>query len=244
MLTLFPCSTGEKIHQCPDILSFVDFSGSSVPKERCEYRTNDPAALSRHRQKAHGYIPPPNRARNAKAAPVDPCNPRPKKDESRYRRRSQRPASVLRRKLSCVPRKANIFTSGPNYTCTSAESPKYASSALRQGHVDGDAMDVYRYEESGYDANCGVTLVGFDQDMGFDIPCDPSLRSQWMAKYEEGYNTFDVTGMRHLPDPLHTVPPLVPASLDMQAGRDGCLCPEWMVEAGIEGWDRYTVLDP
>ncbi|KAG8221698.1 hypothetical protein J3R82DRAFT_1985 [Butyriboletus roseoflavus] len=234
----FALHTGEKIHKCPDIISFVDFSGSPVREERCKYRTNDPAALSRHRKKAHGYIPPPNRTRMAKATPVDPCKSRQKRDEkaSRYRRHSQRPAAVLRRKLSCVPRKANIFSSGPNYPCTFAESPKYSTCALRQVNVIGDPMDVYCYEGSSYDS-AGATLVGPDEEMRLDTLDDPSLCFQWMAEYEEGYSTFDVTGMRHLPEPLHAVPSLAPASFDVQIGRDGCLCPEWMVDAGIDGWD-------
>ena len=43
-----PCSTGEKNKSCPS----------------CDFKTSDPAALTRHRKREHGYVPQPRRARS------------------------------------------------------------------------------------------------------------------------------------------------------------------------------------
>lgn len=224
-LISFPFSTGEKIHQCPD-----DIVGSSA--QRCEYRTNDPAALSKHRKKLHGYVPPPNRTRLTKADPTAPRKPRDETVTRRYRR-PQRSTSASRRRPSRVSRAINYPNGAPGYTSTSTENP---SPFLTQGDVYGDAIDVDSYGEPGYNFT-GATLIDSDEEMGLDTLYDPSLRSQWMAEYEEGYSTFDVTGMKYLPEPLHAVSSSAPVGFDMQTGREGCLCPEWMVEAGIEGWE-------
>lgn len=228
MLTLSPSSTGEKVHECPDMIDF------GTREQRCDYRTNDPAALSRHRKKVHGYIPPPNRSR-PKGTPAPPRKTRQTKDEkvTRRRRPSQRPTPATRRKPSRVPRKAQNPRSGPGYTSTLANTTPF----LPLDGVDGDAMDVDCYEDLDYDSS-GATLVGSDDEMGLDTLFDPSLRSQWMAKFEMGYSTFDLTGSRHEPESLPEAPSSDPACLDVQTGRQGCLCPEWMVEAGIDGWDQ------
>lgn len=112
---------------------------------------------------------------------------------------------------------------------------------LPREDVDGNAMEVGCYEDSGYDSS-GATLVGSDDGMGLDILFDSSLRSQWMAKFEESYSTFDMTGPKHYLEPLPADLPFGLSSLDMHTGREGCLCPEWMVEAGADGWDQ-SVLD-
>ena len=106
-------------------------------------------------------------------------------------------------------------------------------------------MDSYFSSMPGYDSSISssATLVVPEGEMGFDAPYDPSLQSQWMEKYEMSYGMFDMTGMTYLPEPLPAVPPSDPVNLDMLTGREVCLCPEWMIEAGIEGWDQ-PVLDP
>ena len=197
---------------------------------RCDYKTHDPAALSRHRKKVHGYIPPPNRSR-PKVASAAPPKTRQKKDEkvTRLRRPYKRPAPASRRKPTRVFRKARDPRNGP---------PAHATLFLPREDVDGE---VDCYEDFGYDSS-GPTLVGSDDEMGLDTLFDPSLRSQWMAKFEESYSTFDMTGLKHQLEPLPADLPFDPSSLDVQTGREGCLCPEWMIEAGIDGWDQ-SVLD-
>ena len=228
MLTLSLSSTGEKVHGCPDMISF------GAREHHCDYRTHDPAALSKHRKKVHGYIPPPNRSR-PKAAPAAPRKTRQKKDEkiSRRPRPPQRPASASRRKPSRVPRKTQIPRSRLGLTSTLADPTPFVP---LEG-VDGDVMDVDCYEDFGYDSS-GATLVGSDDEMGLDTLFDPSLCSQWMAKFEMAYSTFDLTGLKYQPEP---VPSSDPTCLDVRAGQQGCLCPEWMVEAGIEGWDQSVL---
>lgn len=218
------CSTGEKVHECPDYTN--DSSGS--PTQRCEYRTNDPAALSKHRKKIHGYVPPANRTR-AREASASPRKVREKKDENAPRRcrRSQRPPTASRRRPSRVARTTKNATCGP---------------LIRVENVDGEVIDVDSYVD-GCETS-GMALVDSDDEMRLDTLYDSTLRSEWMAKYEEGYSTFSA-GMKCLPEPLHIVSPSVLMDIDAETrtGREGCLCPEWMVEAGIDGWDASVVED-
>ncbi|KAH0826347.1 hypothetical protein J3R83DRAFT_5302 [Lanmaoa asiatica] len=223
--------TGKKIYECPDMISTVSSSGSPACEARCEYRTNDPAALTKHRKRIHAYIPPPNRRRPTKA------KPRQNKDGK---------ASCC--KPSRVLRKANGSSSGAGYTTTSIESSEDSSPFLWQGDANayGQWMDINCSDVSGYDSSISssATLVVVpEEEMQFHTLYDPSLHSQWVAKYEMGYRTLDMTGKKHLPEPHQAVPPSAPASLDMQTGQGGGLCPEWMVEAGIEGWNQ-SMLEP
>ncbi|KAG8221723.1 hypothetical protein J3R82DRAFT_2011 [Butyriboletus roseoflavus] len=222
--------TGEKIHHCPQMVNSIGSAGSPASEERCEYKTNDPAALTRHRKKVHDYIPPPNRCRRSKAAPAAPRKPRKPRQKqdgnvAQRRRPYQRPAPVLSRKPAHVSRLANPASSGAGYTSTSAQSQEDSCPFLW-----GNASDM-----SG-----SLTLVVPDEEIDVTTLYDPSLHSGWMAKYEMGYTMPDVTGVRYLPEPLHAAFPS-PASHDLQTGREACLCPEWMVEAGIEGWDQSVL---
>jgi hypothetical protein len=105
-------------------------------------------------------------------------------------------------------------------------------------------MVPYSSHVSGYDSSTSssATSVVPAEEMELNALYDPSLQSEWMTKYETSYSMFDMTGMTYFPEPLPAVPPLDLVSLDVQTGREVCLCPEWMVEAGIEGWDQ-SVLD-
>lgn len=116
--------------------------------------------------------------------------------------------------------------------------------------MDGNSFDVSGYDSS---VSSSATLVAPDEEIDFTTLYDTSLHSAWMARYETGYSMFGETGMQYIPEPLHAAPFSTPAVLDVQqTGREGCLCPEWMVEAGIEGWDKSVlealeesyVLDP
>ena len=108
----------------------------------------------------------------------------------------------------------------------------------------GQSTDPFSSDVFGCDLSVlnNATLAAPEEEMQIDALYDPSLQSQWMAKYEMSYSMFDMTGSNSLPEPLPAVPPSDPVSLDVQTGREGCLCPEWMIEAGIEDWDQ-SVLD-
>lgn len=97
-------------------------------------------------------------------------------------------------------------------------------------------MDVDSYVESAYDVS-GAHLFDRDDEMSLDTLHDPTLRSQWMAEYEASYTSFDATGMKYHPQPLPMASSSSSAPVNTPTGREGCLCPEWMVEAGIEGWN-------
>ena len=239
MLTLLPSSTGEKIHRCPHMISLVDFSGSQAREERCEYRTNDPAALTRHRKKAHGYVPLPNRSRATKGAPARPRKPQQGKDGKVSRRDLpyQRPLPVSRPKPSCVPDTLNSTASASGHAFTSVAPPENPSPFLWQGGVDkfGQSMDSPSSNLSAYDISTSAVLTAPQEEMDLNTLYDPSLQPEWMAAYEMSYTMFDMT---YPPRPPPVVPPSESANLDVQSGREGCLCPEWMVESGIEGWDQ------
>jgi len=212
----FAKHTGEKSYQCPDMISFP---GPPAREERCDYRTNDPSSLSRHRQKIHGHIPLPSRSRSIKPTSGNPLQ---KVDDNVTCRpqRSRRPGPTSRRILSrALPKTASVLG--------------YASNASGPPTADRDTMDVDYYDP---------TLVDADEEMDLDSVYDPSLRSDWMAEYENSYNTFDATGLKYHPEPAHTDPSLSLARRDMQTGREGCLCPEWMVEAGV--WDQSVLERP
>ncbi|KAF8557169.1 hypothetical protein OG21DRAFT_1494941 [Imleria badia] len=217
----FANHTGEKDHECPDMIR------SGTLEHRCDYKTNDPAALTRHRKKIHGYTP------RQRAAPAAARKTRQKQSEKvpRRRKRSQR-AAPARRKAPRAPRKAKNPVGNTS------------TPALPQEDEDGDTMDADCYEDVGYDSS-SATLVGTDDEIGLDTLFDSSLRSQWMAKFEMSYSSFDMSGLRHQLEPLseESESPFDPAVLDAKTGREGCLCPEWMVEVGVEGWDQ-AVLEP
>lgn len=214
MLTRSLSSTGNKDHECPDMIR------SGTHEYRCDYKTNDPAALIKHRKKIHGYTP------RLKTSPAVARKTRQKKSEKvpRCRKRPQRATPAARRKASRAPRKANIRL----------------APSLPQQDENEDTTGVDGYEDVGYDSS-GATLVGTDDEMGLDTLFDSSLRSQWMAKFEMSYNSFDMTGLSHQLESLPEESPFDPAAPDARTGREGCLCPEWMVEVGIEGWDQSVL---
>jgi len=65
---------------------------------------------------------------------------------------------------------------------------------------------------------------------------DPSLHSPWMSVFQEGYSTFDQTGLPY-PEPIQAI-------LPMPVGQVDCLCPERMTETGICGWDQSVLGAP
>ncbi|KAF8557164.1 hypothetical protein OG21DRAFT_1494936 [Imleria badia] len=234
--------TGEKIHHCPHTINLVDSFESPAREERCDYRTNDPAALTKHRKKAHGYIPPPNRTRATKDAPARPRKPRQTKSGKVSRRDLpyQHPLPVSFPKPSCP----ETLNSATGHTFTSAASPENPAPFLWQGVVDafGQSMDPHSSNLSGYDMSTSAMLAAPEEEMDLNSLYDPSLQPEWMAKYEMSYSMFGMTGTEYLPQPVPAAPPSELATRDVQTGREGCLCPEWMVEVGIEGWDQ-SVLD-
>lgn len=230
------------------MIHFVDSPGSPAREERCEYRTNDPAALTKHRKKAHGYIPLASRSRPTKDVRAAPYKPRQKKGGkvSRPPPPSQRPLPVSSPKPSRVPEKVNSSSSDFGYASTSTVPPEDSSSFLWQGstNVYEQSTESFFSDVFGCDLSVlsNATLPAPEEEMQTNALYDPSLQSQWMAKYEMSYSISDTTGSNYLPEPLPAVPPSDPVSLDAQTSREGCLCPEWMVEAGIDGWDQ-SVLD-
>ncbi|KAI9567854.1 hypothetical protein HD554DRAFT_2263491 [Boletus coccyginus] len=66
----FATHTGEKIHNCPDKTQVLGPSGTLEREEACKYTTNDPSMLTKHRVRAHGYIPHP-RARSKKTEALE-----------------------------------------------------------------------------------------------------------------------------------------------------------------------------
>lgn len=142
----------------------VDLEGSpeSPPcTERCEFRTNDPAALTKHRKKVHGYIPPLNRSQPAKVA----LRKRHQKKDGKVSH-PRPPKGPLCRNPRVV-RQAHNATSGTGYTSTSSESSKDASPFVspENAHSMGDTSDVSgpdpapsAWKEDSYeqptDANC------------------------------------------------------------------------------------------
>ena len=108
--------------------------------------------------------------------------------------------------------------------------------------VYGQSIGPYSSDVPGYDSSIysSATLAVPEAEMDFSALYDTSLQSEWMTKYETSYSMFDMTGMTYLPEPLPAVLPSDLVSLDMQTGREVCLCPEWMVKAGIED---QSVLD-
>ncbi|KAF8436241.1 hypothetical protein L210DRAFT_3648007 [Boletus edulis BED1] len=217
--------TGEKNLECPEMVTV----GNS--ERRCDYKTHDPAALSKHRKKVHAHVPQSNRSR-PKALPPSPRKTRQKKEEKAPRRlrRSKRIAASPRHKASRSPRKPRSPKKDRGNTSTSANRTR----VLPLEGVSRSAV-VVEYRYGCFDCDSSTTLVGSDDEMGLDTLFDPSLRCQWMARYEMGYSTFGTTGMKYEPAPFPESSALDLAP-DVRTDREGCLCPEWMVEAGVEGW--------
>lgn len=256
MFITLSCSTGEKVHECPELVTIVGSSGSMTCKERCKYKTNDPAALTKHRKKIHGYIPPPNRRRAAKAALTSPSKHWRTKDEhlSRRPRPYDRPAPVACRRPLPVSTMDNHLSSKTPYIPPHTELPHDYhdySLLLHQENVNAygpsASMEAGSVNAPDYNpsVSSGATLVASAGGMEYDTHYDPSLQADWIANYEMGYSTFDTTGMKYLPDPypLHMNLSLAPAGFD-QTGREGCLCPDWMVHSGIEGWGQSVLQTP
>ena len=221
MLILF--STGEKAYQCPD----VDTSSGETPVP-CDYKTNDPAALAKHRKKIHDYVPPLNRT-----GPKCPRKPLETKDDNVVQpRRSPRchtPPSP-RRKTTRAPR--------------TPKNPKDAASVtnpspLRNEIIDVDAMDVDDDDVLGADLSGTTLFDSEEEEMSLDMHFDPTLSPGWLAKYEETCTTFEP----YVPKWPRKVSSPVLDRFDMDMRREGCLCPEWMEEAGIDGWSKSAVED-
>ncbi|KAG6380561.1 hypothetical protein JVT61DRAFT_4923 [Boletus reticuloceps] len=81
--------------------------------------------------------------------------------------------------------------------------------------------------------------TGSDNEMGLDTLYDALQRSQWMAMFEMSCSVSDMDGMRQQLETLPEDCPFDPVGLDEPEDRD--LCPEWMSELRLEGWDSSTV---
>ena len=52
-----PFSTGEKVHQCPDVIKVLGPPGLKTREKQCPYKTNDRSLLNRHRKRWHEHKP-------------------------------------------------------------------------------------------------------------------------------------------------------------------------------------------
>ncbi|KAG9311226.1 hypothetical protein JVU11DRAFT_8302 [Chiua virens] len=223
--------TGEKRYQCPDIITLARTSApaSQVP---CNFRTHDPSSLTKHRKKVHGHVPPPNRSRPSKeisevAAQVD-------ESVARFLRRLQRPAPVPLRTMTGVP-----LTPRSRDNCTLVA---ITVSSLDQTE-ECTPMDVDWCANPGCDFT-NADLIGSDDQVGLDVLYDPTLRTEWMVKYEQTYSSFDRTRMAYTSEPeTHIRSSSFLDNLNFakqNSSREGCLCPEWMANVGVESWDHNS----
>ena len=52
-----PFSTGEKVHQCPDVIKVHGPAGLKTREKQCPYKTSDLSLLNRHRKRWHEHKP-------------------------------------------------------------------------------------------------------------------------------------------------------------------------------------------
>jgi hypothetical protein len=69
---------------------------------------------------------------------------------------------------------------------------------------------------------------------------DPYFGFEWETLYVEDYSASYLTEIERIrPDlemEIHEED-----IFDRMTGREWCLCPEWMIETGIEGWDESVL---
>ena len=181
VLTSFPSSTGEKTHQCPDMLNSVDPSGLSAQEERREYRTNDPASLTKCRKKSHGYIPPPSRSRPRIALLLFAIP-----EEGGQTRIIASVFSGASLRLVCHP--VLYIDKIDSDSDTSSVTGRSSLPTTSSKGTFASSPDV-----CGQSITSNITLFAPGKDLDLGSLCGPSLQAEWMPKYKVSLSVFDVT---------------------------------------------------
>ncbi|KAH7890296.1 hypothetical protein F5I97DRAFT_9287 [Phlebopus sp. FC_14] len=216
--------TGEKRYLCPETLNTSDLSSgdagsltdSSIDGQPCSFRTNDPAALTRHRKAVHGYIPKARGRAAQNKAPVKRVTFAP----------------------SC---KAGDTSDSDASSYNAAEPPRALPMLDWKGEVwgiGGQSSDSASASSS--DENSAYSLDSFssvhassDTDVSFAMDV---VEEESMEEAEEEDKTY-WSEVRRL-EAEYLVMELDERDIFFRGDdREYCLCPEWMVEAGVEGWE-------
>ncbi|KAF9218876.1 hypothetical protein BS17DRAFT_770386 [Gyrodon lividus] len=212
--------TGERRFQCPHTVVSPESSGSRSSSDSsmdvlpCEFKTNDPAALTRHRKACHGYVPQGRGRVSQNGTPASCAGAATKASKT-----TSRSFAAERRKSFLEPSNNNGESTDSGY---STAEPLSSPTNLTWGGGAGPYRGKFNDADASDTAECSsdAPSAGQGHDLGF----------KWTPDYSASYE-FEC--LRH----------------DLQAevifyqktGREGCLCPEWMVEAGIEGWDESVL---
>ncbi|KAG9311228.1 hypothetical protein JVU11DRAFT_8304 [Chiua virens] len=248
--------TGEKNHRCPDMICHPGSHGSPPCVEHCDYKTNDPAALTKHRKKKHGYVPSPNRTRGK--ATSTSLEPKSRKGgngiiSQRYHPYGRPVTSVPpSREPSLVRSMTTSADNSPEPPSICSESSEDSSPFIRQGDVNvygwpsvvSDRSDLSS-NASAWESSIVSSATRFaapKDNTKLDALYDPTLDPHWMAQYDAAYSSFNTNWMGCLPESYNIASPFSDAlASEARTGREGCLCPDWMVDAGIEGWDQSAL---
>ncbi|KIK96843.1 hypothetical protein PAXRUDRAFT_276226 [Paxillus rubicundulus Ve08.2h10] len=236
--------TGERRFQCPHpaVSSEPSDSGASSDSSsggvRCEFKTNDPAALTRHRKACHGYIPQV-RGRGSRNGP----HASGRAAATRASNSTSCPLASGRRNSFLGPADANGESTDSGFS--TAERLNSSATLTWRGDTD-------HYQSGSTDAcssdstECSSDVPSVSQGLPLDrAPAaakvvDPYLGFEWGSLYVEDYSASYLTEAERIrPDlemEIHEED-----IFDRMTGREWCLCPEWMIEVGIEGWDESVL---
>ena len=158
----------------------VDPSGLPAYEERCEYRTNDPAFLTKCRKRFHGYIPPLGRSRlrNSTAA------------LRTSQRKKDRQGSSLPSSQGLLSDSFVIPSRVPDKLTMAATPTMLLGVPFHHIVKDTSASSP---DVCGQSITSNTTLFAQEEEMGLDSLYDPSSQAEWMAKYKMSLSVFDVT---------------------------------------------------
>ncbi|KIJ64029.1 hypothetical protein HYDPIDRAFT_28923 [Hydnomerulius pinastri MD-312] len=224
--------TGAKRYKCPDtIYASGSSSDTSADGERCAFRTNDPAALTRHRKSCHGYIPRPRRRI------VENAGRTPRTDTMTKGSNTNTRAFVTERRNSFL---MPIDSNGESDTSfTTAELTSDMSALTWHGNLQPNPTDAGLSE--------GGSLASFATPNfnAFEGQADASSFGEFAKFYEETMYKEDYSAS-YLTEIERIAPDLAfelheDEIFYRKTGREGCLCPDWMTVAGVEGWDEASL---
>ncbi|KAF9233568.1 hypothetical protein BU15DRAFT_79973 [Melanogaster broomeanus] len=226
--------TGEKRFKCPHTLFSPGYSDSSTGGKDCEFRTNDPAALTRHRKAFHGYVP---QSRGRTSRKGDRASRAATDTPSR-------PFAPDRRNAFLQPVDNNDDSTDSGYN--TAEGLSSSTTLTWRGDIcnyptaskDADSSDATQYSSTASSVAQGLPR---DRVPAAKKNVDPYFGFEWETLHVEEYNASYLTEIERLRPDLE-MEIYEEDIFDRTTGCEGCLCPEWMVEAGIEGWDESVLV--
>ncbi|KAF8839792.1 hypothetical protein BDN67DRAFT_981549 [Paxillus ammoniavirescens] len=209
--------TGERRFHCPHPTVSPQSShsggssGSSSGGMGCEFKTGDPAALTRHRKACHGYVPLA-RGRASRNGPRDS----PRAAATQASNSTSRSSASGRHRSFLGPAGSSGESTDSGYS--TAEPLSWHGNSSDSTEWSSDASRVAQGLKRG----------------------DPYFGSEWDTGYVEDYSASYLTEIERIrPDlemEIHEED-----IFDRRTGREWCHCPEWMIESRVEGWDESVL---